>query len=67
MRRYTNRDWMWGRRSRHSRKDDSWMMGYILLVGLPVYLIMEHPLIFWIALILIAALVFIAVMLRLKK
>ena len=32
---------------RGKKKDDSWLIGLVLLVGAPLYLIMEHPLIFW--------------------
>ena len=33
-------------RRQRKKKDDSWLMGLILLVGAPLYLIMEHALVF---------------------
>ena len=35
------------RRRTGKNKNDSWLMGLILLVGAPLYLIMEHPFVFW--------------------
>ena len=35
------------RRSRRRKKDDSWVMGYILLLGLPAYLLFNNPWLFW--------------------
>lgn len=34
-------------RRRGRKKDDSWLMGLILFVGAPVFLLMEHPVVFW--------------------
>lgn len=32
---------------RGRKKDDSWLIGLVLIVGVPVYLLMVHPLIFF--------------------
>ena len=43
-------------RRRGRKKDDSWLMGLILFVGAPVFLLMEHPVVFWLVFVPLAVL-----------
>jgi hypothetical protein len=52
---------------RGRKKDDSWMFGLIIFVGVPLFLLMVHPLIFFFVFVPLVALVIIKILEWLKK
>ncbi len=49
------------------KTDDSNLILWVLIIGTPVYLLMERPVIFWLVFVPIATLVIIKVLMWLKK
>ena len=52
---------------RGRKKDDSWLIGFVLIVGVPVYLLMVHPLIFFLVFVPLVTLAIIGFVRWLKK
>ena len=49
------------------KKSDGNLIIWALVIGIPIYLIMEHPIIFWLVFVPIAVLVIISLIKWLKK
>lgn len=52
---------------RGRKKDDSWMFGWIVFVGVPVFLLMVHPLIFFLVFVPLVIFAIVRIVMWLKK